>query len=119
MLKNRYPFGFRNLGITVLLFYKVPPKSVWSACPVIARDSSLARNNKMFATSSGIHGCTFRSLCFAIWPIISGSRVAGLVPATIGVTMVPGQTALQRMFVPAKRSAVWRVIPMIAALDDT
>ena len=41
------------------------------------------------------------------------------LPATMGVTIVPGQIALQRTFVPAKRSAVWRVRPTTAALDAT
>ena len=38
---------------------------------------------------------------------------------TIGVTIVPGQMALQRIPVPAKRIAVWRVSPITAALEET
>lgn len=72
---------------------------------MIALDSSLARNKRMFATSSGIHTGTDKFMCFLIWPNISGCKVAGSVFA-IGVAMVLGFTELQRIPVPAKRSAV-------------
>ncbi len=59
--------------LVVLLFslselyrYNVAPKSDTIICPVIARDSSLARKSKMFATSSGIQIGTERFMCFCI-----------------------------------------------------
>lgn len=56
---------------------------------MIARDSSLARNRMILATSSGIQGCVFKLLCIAIAPIISGSEFSAVIDATIGVTIVP------------------------------
>ena len=85
----------------------------------MARDSSLAKNRMMLATSSGMHTPTRMSECLAIWPNMSGSWLSGRILATMGVAMEPGHTALQRMPVPAKRRAVWRVTPTMAALEDT
>ena len=73
----------------------------------------------MLATSCGMQGCARRSLCLAMAPNISASMLAGFIPATIGVTIVPGHTALQRMFWAWKRRAVWRVMPTMAAFEDT
>ena len=41
------------------------------------------------------------------------------MPATIGVTIVPGHTALQRIPVPANLNAVCFVVPITAALEAT
>ena len=40
----------------IFKLYSVAPKSDTITCPVIARDSSLARNSRMFATSIGMQG---------------------------------------------------------------
>ena len=60
-------------GLTCAALYKVLPKSETMAWPVMARDSSLARNSRILATSLGIHTPTRMSECFAIWPNMSGS----------------------------------------------
>ena len=54
---NLYSINYKfHLFINMLSIYNVAPKSETIICPVIARDSSLAKNNKILATSSGIHG---------------------------------------------------------------
>ena len=99
----------------LLINYNVAPKSDTITCPVIARDSSLAKNNRMFATSIGIHGETVKFICLFICPIMLGFNEAGSVCIVIGVTMVLGFTELQRMPVPVKRNAVCFVKPITAA----
>ena len=83
---------------------------------MIARDSSLARKSKMFATSMGIQGVTERFICLFICPIIFGFNVLGSVVIVIGVMIVLGLTELQRIPVPVNRSAVCLVKPITAAL---
>ena len=73
----------------------------------------------MLATSSGMQGCVRRLEWVAMAPIMSASMSAAVVPATIGVTIVPGQMALQRMPSAWKRRAVCLVTPMTAALVET
>ena len=73
----------------------------------------------MLATSIGIQGWTRKSACFALCPILSGSRDAGLIFLVLGVTIVEGQTELQRIPLPAKRRAVCFVNPITAALEET
>ena len=54
-----------------------------------------------------------------IAPNIFISRFSGFIFIVIGVTIVPGQIALQRMYLSARSKAVCFVIPMIADLVET
>ena len=72
----------------------------------MALASSLAKNKTTFATSSAVQDCALISLCVIIAPIISGSNAFGSVPMVIGVIMLPGQMALQRIPSFWTRSAV-------------
>ena len=116
MRKTYNPFSFSVMPKYEALAYSVAPKSVTSTCPVTARDSSLARKSRTFATSIGIQGETERFICYCICPIMAGFRVLGWVVIVIGVMIVDGLTELQRMPVPVKRIAVCFVRPMTAAL---
>ena len=51
--------------------YRLAPKSVTRIWPVMARDSSLARKRRMFATSSAIQGCVRRLEWVAMAPNMS------------------------------------------------
>ena len=56
----------RIMRLDEVFLLSLEPKSVTTIWPVMARDSSEAKNSSMLATSSGRQGCTFRSLCFII-----------------------------------------------------
>ena len=71
------------------------------------------------ATSSAMQGLIFRSACLLMAPIMRMSSCSGFMFMVMGVTMVPGQTALQRMYLSAQSRAVCLVMPMMALLVDT
>ena len=94
----------------------VAPLSTTSSWPVTALESSQAKKRMAAACSSGVAQGRDPSKCLAHTRANSRSKPAVLSLSKMPVLVGPGQTAFQRMPVPAYWMATFLVMPSTAAL---